>query len=439
MHGTLPDLESISFRSSSTYTFVREIGRGGMGVVYLARKTCEGVTDHVVLKTIRMVSTERIAKLRREANIAAALRHQNIVRCHGLESIPVLALEGCPPKSVMNDAAAVTSPATGTQRIDPRVEGTMLLERMRKGVKPDGAETSTMVIDAGAGMDETVDESTGERLYIMVMDYVEGFDLACMFNRHATSGLLLSLPISGFIISRICRALGYAHNYIVHRDVSPENILVNTQGVVMLTDFGIAVAAGSKEHGFAGKIVYMSPEQIAGEEVDGRSDVYSLGIVAYQMATGINPFHPPAGLNFRDRVDFVRVRMDKPVPPPSEICRDIPEVYSRIIVKMMARNPEDRYQSIAAAGNDLEKDYLYSSGFGPTNNSLEAYIDLMQNNFSGLTEKHSEQLSFLDSGVDGALKLGRPATAETFTDKGAGMLRAIYEGHPLTETFEQAG
>ena len=81
-------LADLSFKSGVTYTFIEEIGRGGMGIVYLAEKHCEGVSDLVVLKTIRTMREKQVEGLKREANIAAALRHENVIRTHGLEAIP---------------------------------------------------------------------------------------------------------------------------------------------------------------------------------------------------------------------------------------------------------------------------------------------------------------------------------------------------------------
>src|SRR4030095_15419096 len=102
-----------------------------------------------------------------------------------------------------------------------------------------------------------------QKLYLMVMDYIEGTDVRTFQNDHYKRDLLLPAPLAAFIVSRVARSLSYAHQTIIHRDISPENLLLNTQGVVKLSDFGVAVE--QKEQGLTGKISYMSPEQIAGE------------------------------------------------------------------------------------------------------------------------------------------------------------------------------
>ncbi|MCJ7700806.1 MAG: bifunctional serine/threonine-protein kinase/ABC transporter substrate-binding protein, partial [Anaerolineales bacterium] len=176
----------------------------------------------------------------------------------------------------------------------------------------------------------------------IVMPYVEGGTL---------SGLLLGepLPLEQIrrIISQVGDALDYAHALkVVHRDVKPSNILIDPRGNCLLTDFGIAkIVEGSVHITQTGAVVgtpaYMSPEQIQGFSLDGRSDVYSLGIVLYEMATGRLPFQadtPPA--------IFVK-HINDPLPPPRQLNPAIPEAVETVIQKSLTKQPGDRYSSTA--------------------------------------------------------------------------------------------
>ncbi|HLF93634.1 MAG TPA: serine/threonine-protein kinase, partial [Planctomycetota bacterium] len=255
------DLSGLKFSSSSTYTVVGEIGRGGMGIVLLAEKNSEGVADLVALKTIRAKSAQHEQRLKGEANIATGLRHENIVKTYGLEAIPYSQL----PQEFLREFDTLSFENARRLQVRNRaVEGDRFAEartRLRVGT-PSGTE---------------------EKLYLMVMDYIEGTDLRTFLSEHLKRDLLIPAPLGAFVVSRIARALAYAHGSIVHRDISPENLLLNTQGVAKLSDFGVAVT----EHagGITGKISYLSPEQITGKAVDSRTDLYSLGLVLYLVLT----------------------------------------------------------------------------------------------------------------------------------------------------------
>jgi len=145
------------------------------------------------------------------------------------------------------------------------------------------------------------------------------------------------------IISQVGDALGYAHSRgLVHRDVKPSNVLIDEQGNCLLTDFGISkMVGGTSKFTQTGAIIgtpeFMSPEQILGEELDGRSDIYSLGVVLYQLATGRPPYRaetPPAV--------FVK-HLHDPLPPPSTYNPNIPPALESVILKALARDREDRF------------------------------------------------------------------------------------------------
>ena len=177
----------------------------------------------------------------------------------------------------------------------------------------------------------------------MVMDYIEGTDLRTFHHEHLKRDLLLPVALGAFVVSRTARALAYAHETIIHRDISPENLLLNMQGVVKLSDFGVAVAEG--EAGITGKIPYLSPEQVAGQAVDARTDLYSLGLMLYLLLTGIPLQRVPARRPITERIEYVRRLLGKPFPAASTVRPDIPRVLSDICTKMLAPDRNQRYGS----------------------------------------------------------------------------------------------
>jgi serine/threonine protein kinase len=382
----ISELEGVAFSSSSSYTIIEEIGRGGMGIVFLAEKDAEGVVDEVVLKTIKTLSPEHEEKLKREANIATRLRHENIVKTYGLESIPYGELpegfrkeiDALDPEQARRAAPRLLQ-ARGDMRRQLRLRRLEAMQRARRDER---------------------------RLYLMVMDYIEGTDLRTLHQEHLRRRRLLPCPLAAFIVSRMCRALSYAHRTIIHRDVTPENILINQQGVAKLSDFGVAADAASSTTQITGKLGYMSPEQLAGRPIDARSDIYSLGAVLYQTITGVPLQPPPPGQPLMRQLEAVRALAAREPAPPSAVRPDVPEVLSKICMQMIARDPHMRLLRAEDAGDLLEQKYLYAGGFGPTNNSLAAYLRLFEREFKDPTADELRQLAFLKGG-DGKLHIQR--------------------------------
>jgi serine/threonine protein kinase len=197
--------------------------------------------------------------------------------------------------------------------------------------------------------------------YFLVLELVDGWDLNQVVNRAHAVGFALPPEISLYIAGEVCRALGYAHAKtrdgkplgIVHRDISPHNVLVSEQGEIKLTDFGIAKAMGRREHTghgvIKGKLAYMSPEQASGHEVDARSDIFSLGTVLYLLATGKRPFEAPTDLE-----NIVRVRQCTFLPP--DVAKpELSREFARVIMRAMQLLPSDRYQSAEEMLVDLER------------------------------------------------------------------------------------
>jgi len=178
----------------------------------------------------------------------------------------------------------------------------------------------------------------------IAMEYVDGLDLAALLRRYKEMGRLLPVPAAFHIAVELARGLDFAHSHgVVHRDVSPSNILLSRAGEVKIADFGIAVAAqpmirpapGAKRK-VMGKWRYMSPEQARGEPVDTRSDLFSMAVVMYELLTGEKLF--PG-----DEVeDIVRNINDMPLPRPSETRRDLPRRLDEILLPALARESSRR-------------------------------------------------------------------------------------------------
>lgn len=190
----------------------------------------------------------------------------------------------------------------------------------------------------------------GDEGLLLSMEYVEGFDLGKLMTAAKQKGAKLPPLIAAFIISEAARGLHYAHERkdeggmplsIVHRDVSPQNILLSHEGVVKIADFGIATASLFREETgvLKGKFGYMSPEQARGERVDRRSDIYALGVVFYEMLTLRSPYGK------LDDDALLKAVQSSAFEPPSAHAPDLPVEVEALVLRAMARYPADRYQT----------------------------------------------------------------------------------------------
>ncbi len=188
-----------------------------------------------------------------------------------------------------------------------------------------------------------------EGTYFIVMEFIEGRTLGQIIRQEGP----LVADRAAEIAADVAAALAFAHRSgVVHRDVKPGNVLISPTGQVKVTDFGIARAANSDQDltqtgAVMGTATYFSPEQAQGHRVDPRSDVYSLGVVLYEMVAGRAPF---AGENPM-AIAYKHVR-EQPVPP-RQVNADVPEAFESIVLQAMAKNPNDRYTSAEELRQDL--------------------------------------------------------------------------------------
>jgi eukaryotic-like serine/threonine-protein kinase len=219
-----------------------------------------------------------------------------------------------------------------------------------------------------------------EGSYYICLELIRGVNLEQFCTRLSTSGRTLPMELAVFIVSRIARGLAYAHNKtdrhgvqlgIVHRDISPKNIMIAFEGDVKVTDFGIAKAKGylkDKEgEEVAGKPEFMSPEQADFQITDKRSDIFSAGIVLSQLLTGTNIFKAPSPEASRERV------MSLPIPDFRTINPGIEPTLDRILQRALSRDLTKRYQTADEFLYDLEF-FIYHRGYGPTNETLGRFI-----------------------------------------------------------------
>jgi eukaryotic-like serine/threonine-protein kinase len=205
----------------------------------------------------------------------------------------------------------------------------------------------------------TLDVVATDGEFFLVMDYVQGETLSRLIRQAALKGETVPLPIVGAIFSGILHGLHAAHEAknergeplgVVHRDVSPQNVMVGLDGVPRVLDFGVAKATGrlqkTREGQIKGKIAYMSPEQIQGGSATRLTDVYAVSVLLWETLTGKRLFHAPTELAVLQNV------LDAPVPPASTYAKDLPPGLDAIIARGLQRDPTQRYataRELAAA------------------------------------------------------------------------------------------
>ena len=280
--------EPMAHRLAGRYEVRSLIGRGGMAEVHLGFDT--RLSRVVAIKMLRRdLAQDSIfqARFRREAQSAASLNHPNIVA----------------------------------------------------------------VYDTG---EEIVEDAVGRSIAVpyIVMEYVEGHTVKDLIS----DGTAVPINEAVEIVSGVLSALDYSHaNHLVHRDIKPGNIMLTSDGKIKVMDFGIARALTDSQatmtqtNAVVGTAQYLSPEQARGETVDARSDLYSTGVVLFELLTGRPPFKG-------DSAVAVAYQHVEQIPPtPSSILSDIPDSLDRVVLKALAKNREDRYPSAAAMLSDLQR------------------------------------------------------------------------------------
>ena len=195
---------------------------------------------------------------------------------------------------------------------------------------------------------EIYDVGEDEGNFYIVMEFIEGKTLKQLIKKRG----VLSLPETMDIMLQLLDALASAHDsYIIHRDIKPQNIMIKESGLVKITDFGIAMALNSAQltqtNSVMGSVHYLPPEQASGKGSTIRSDIYSLGILMFEMLTGKVPFRGDSA------VEIALKHMKEPLPSVREINPVVPQSVENIILKAAAKNPKNRYKDVREMADDI--------------------------------------------------------------------------------------
>ncbi len=215
---------------------------------------------------------------------------------------------------------------------------------------------------------QVFDIGVGDNAYFIVMEYVDGANLKSIAESVKKQGKDFSVAAAAFITHEICKGLAYAHEltdphgsplHVVHRDMSPPNVLITKFGEVKIVDFGLAKASSQLERSepgiIKGKFAYLSPEAATGQEVDSRADIFAVGIILWELLAGDRLF-------FADS-DFQTVRkvQEAVVPRISQVNPKVPPELERIVAKTLARDPAQRYRTAREVGQDLTR-FMFAFG-----------------------------------------------------------------------------
>ncbi len=246
---------------------------------------------------------------------------------------------------------------------DPNIGRTLALKTMRLDIH--GASSKDMLArfqnEARAAgvlnhrnLVTIYDAGEADGMFYIAMEFIAGSTLAGLLQQRKT----LPAEEAARIGAQICEGLDYAHyKGVIHRDIKPANIMIAGDGTVKIMDFGIAKAGAGLTH--TGEVLgtpnYMSPEQVRGRVLDGRTDLFSTGVMLYEMLTGEKPF------NANSVTTIIYKIINEVPPPPRELDASIPSGLSAVIAKAMAKSPDERYQSGSAMAAALEDPFTLSS------------------------------------------------------------------------------
>lgn len=328
------------------YKLHKKIAQGGMAEVFLASRTSEvgGFEKYLAIKRIfsHLVNQEEIVNMFiDEARIAARLEHPNIVQIYDL------------------------------------------------------------------GM---VEES-----FFIAMEYIDGLDLRRLCELGVKRRNFIPRHLAVYLIAQVAAGLHYAHSRrdeqgnpmnIVHRDVSPQNVLISSDGAVKLCDFGIAKAesrlTNTRTGEFKGKFAYMSPEQFGQGTLDRRSDIFTLGILLYEITVATRLFRARSEYETMRRITEGEVRR------PSDVRLDYPPELERIVMKALALKADDRYQTAQELQEDLEE-WLFKSRLRVGPRYLSGYLSsLLEEGGPGVMEEEAteaEEVDFAKPSLDSTIEL----------------------------------
>jgi serine/threonine protein kinase len=247
-----------------------------------------------------------------------------------------------------------------------------------------------------------------DETYYIAMEYVSGRDVRLIIDKFKKKGLALPFPMAAYILAKMAEGLDYAHTKkdqdghpigLIHRDISPQNVLVSYDGDVKIIDFGIAKATGRSQQTQAGilkgKFAYMSPEQVRGIAIDSRSDLYSAGVMLYEMVTGQKLFTGESDFSLLEKVRAGDVRA------PREVNADIPEQLEQIILKALDKDRDARYQTGAELHDELMR-FLFSGREIYSGKNLSLY---MKDAFAEEYQKEQERIRrWQETSVDSSVE-----------------------------------
>lgn len=257
-----------------------------------------------------------------------------------------------------------------------------------------------------------ISDSPGDG-YFLVMEYIEGNHLGVMLGRAAKRGERLPRPFVFRVLIDALQGLGAAHRLtdengkplkLVHRDVSPHNILIGTDGIARLTDFGVAKAdvrmASTRAGQFKGKLSYMAPEQAASNETDQRSDLFSVGIILWESLTGRRLFKGDTNGATLNKL------LNDPITKPSELWQDL-EPYDEVVMKALDRDPDRRFQTADELSEALDS-VAGRGGVAKTRDVAEVVRDLDAEKLQDERQRVRDAIELLGRAEIGASKVPMP-------------------------------
>ncbi|MFO0723508.1 MAG: serine/threonine-protein kinase [Myxococcota bacterium] len=246
-----------------------------------------------------------------------------------------------------------------------------------------------------ANIAQTLDLGNVDGRYYISMEYVSGTDLRTIWDRARRRNRLLPIAMSCYLVMKACEGLDYAHRKkdevgkeigLVHRDVSPQNILVSFEGEVKVVDFGIALArhkvSKTQAGVLKGKFGYMSPEQVRGAELDHRSDIFAAGIMLWEMLVGDRLFLGESDFSTLEKVRNVEMV------PPTHFNKNLAPQVERVVMKALAKSRDDRYRYASEMAEDLQR-YLFASNQPFARTDLSRY---MHQHFADEMKQEQERL-----------------------------------------------